>query len=157
MELKRKVRKIEIPEGSVMRARFCTILAGLFCLLVASTSLFAHHGYAAYDMTTTVTLKGTVTSFDMANPHSSIAFDVKDASGNSVHWIVETGAPVRGMRAGGFTQDTIKPGDVISISFSPGKDPDKHIGAFKSLVRADGQVFPKPSAEGAAPDNPPAK
>jgi hypothetical protein len=104
--------------------------------------MFAHHGYAAYDMTTTMTLKGTITSFELANPHSSIAFDAKDDSGNIVHWVVETGAPARGMRASGFTPDTLKPGDQVSITFNPGKEADKHIGVFKKVELSDGKVYP---------------
>ena len=56
---------------------FSTILAGFFLL---SPPLFAHHGYAAYDMTTVQTLKGTVTSFMLQNPHSTVSVDVTDAS-----------------------------------------------------------------------------
>ena len=125
-----------------MRTNRSVILAGVVCLLMASAPVFAHHGYAAYDMTTTMTLKGTVTSFELANPHSSIAFDAKDDSGNVVHWVVETGAPVRGMRAGGFTSDTLKPGDQITITFNPGKEADKHIGVFKTVQLSDGKVYP---------------
>jgi hypothetical protein len=115
---------------------------------MASASMFAHHGYAAYDMTTSMTMKGTVTSYELANPHSSIAFDVKDASGNVVHWIVETGLPVRGMRASGFASDTLKPGDEITITFNPGKEADKHIGVFKAVTLSDGRVFPVPGSTG---------
>ena len=42
-------------------------------------------------MTKTVTLIGTVTDFEMANPHSAINFDVKDESGKVQHWGVEFG------------------------------------------------------------------
>jgi hypothetical protein len=99
-------------------------------------------------MTTTVTLKGTVTSFELANPHSSIAFDAKDDSGNIVHWVVETGAPVRGMRAGGFTSDTLKAGDQITITFNPGKEADRHIGVFKTVQLSDGSIYPKAQPAG---------
>jgi hypothetical protein len=124
------------------------ILAALISTLMVSASMFAHHGYAAYDMTTSMTMKGTVTSYELANPHSSIAFDVKDASGNVVHWIVETGLPVRGMRASGFASDTLKPGDEITITFNPGKEADKHIGVFKVVTLSDGRVFPVPGSTG---------
>ncbi len=133
-----------------MRTNRFLMLAGVLCLLMASAPMFAHHGYAAYDMTTTVTLKGTVTSFELANPHSSIAFDAKDDSGNVVHWVVETGSPVRGMRAGGFTSDTLKPGDPITITFNPGKEADKHIGVFKSVQLSDGKVYPIAQPAGGA-------
>ena len=125
-----------------------------FAFLFAAAPLFAHHGYAAYDMTKTLSMKGTVTSYAMANPHGSIALDVRDANGNVVHWIVETGATVRLMRAQGFTSDTLKPGDTVTVTFSPGKDADKHIGVFKQVELADGEVFPKPTAGGNAAANP---
>ena len=137
-----------------MRTGPIVILAGFSCILIASTSLLAHHGYAAYDMTKTLSMKGTVTSYAMANPHGSIALDVRDANGNVVHWIVETGATVRLMRAQGFTSDTLKPGDTVTVTFSPGKDADKHIGVFKQVELADGEVFPKPTAGGNAAANP---
>ena len=131
-----------------MRIKRCAFLSGILCLLIFSVPIFAHHGYAAYDMTTSMTLKGTVTSYELANPHSSIAFDVKDASGNVVHWIVETGLPVRGMRATGFTSDTLKPGDEITITFNPGKEADRHIGVFKAVTLSDGRVYPLPGSSG---------
>jgi hypothetical protein len=48
------------------------------CILMMAPVTFAHHWYAAYDNAKSVTLIGTVTDFEMANPHSSIKFDVKD-------------------------------------------------------------------------------
>jgi hypothetical protein len=137
-----------------MRIKPFLILAGSFCILLVSNSLLAHHGYAAYDMTKTLTMKGTVTSYAMANPHGSITLDVKDENGNVVHWIVETGATVRLMKAQGFTQSTLKPGDVVTVTFSPGKDTDKHIGVFKQVELADGEVFPKPISGANAAANP---
>jgi hypothetical protein len=137
-----------------MRTGPIVILAGFSCILIASTSLLAHHGYAAYDMTKTLSMTGTVTSYSMANPHGSIALDVKDADGKLVHWIVETGATVRLMRAQGFTPDTLKPGDTVTVTFSPGKDANKHIGVFIQVELADGEVFPKPTAGGNAAANP---
>lgn len=137
-----------------MRTKPIVILAGALCSLLVSTTLLAHHGYAAYDMTKTLSMKGTVTSYAMANPHGSIALDVKDENGNVVHWIVETGATVRLMRAQGFTPDTLKPGDIVTVTFSPGKDADRHIGVFKQVELADGEVFPKSSSGANAAANP---
>ena len=76
---------------------------------------YAHHGYAAYDLTKTVTVTGSVTEMMMANPHSSLAFDVKDDKGNSDHWAIEFGT-LRGLVAEGWTRDTLKPGDQITVS-----------------------------------------
>jgi len=137
-----------------MRSRPIVTLAGIVCILPVSTSLFAHHGYAAYDMTTTLSMTGTVTSYAMANPHGSIALDVTDASGNLVHWVVETGATVHLMKAQGFTPNTLKRGDIVTVTFNPGKDARRHIGVFKQVELSDGEVFPRLMPGGNAAANP---
>src|SRR5579863_1908131 len=90
-------------------------------LLVSSLPLFAHHGNAAYDAEKTVTLKGTVTDYVWSNPHVFVKFDVKDDSGNVVHWIVEGQNPVS-MTQIGWTKNTFKPGDVVEIDAMPAKN-----------------------------------
>ena len=82
---------------------------------LCSMPLLAHHGYAAYDETKEVTLRGTVTEFDWANPHTEIYFDVKNASGNIVHWGCETLSPTKLSRAG-WSKDAVKPGDHITVT-----------------------------------------
>ena len=90
---------------------YVAVLLGLG--LGFSPRAYAHHGYAAYDLTKTITVSGSVTEMMMANPHSSLAFDVKDDKGNSDHWAVEFGT-LRGLVAEGWTKDTLKPGDQIT-------------------------------------------
>jgi len=123
-----------------MKRKHIVSLALLAGLLISSTPLLAHHGYAAYDMTTTRTLKGTITNFNMANPHSQIAFDVKDDKGNVEHWVVECAPPVRSMKQIGFDYDTLKPGDVATITFNPGKN-TAHVGVMFSVELPDGRVI----------------
>jgi hypothetical protein len=122
----------------------------LVCLIAVaivsvSASAFAHHGYSAYDMTKIRSAKATITSFELANPHSSITCDITDADGNVEHWSIETGAPMRGMRAAGFTQETLKPGDVVTIYFYGAKN-GAPVGAFSKVVFPDGRVMPPPGA-----------
>src|SRR4051812_39435300 len=90
-------------------------------VLTFSPGIWAHHGYAAYDMTKTVAVKGSVTDLMLANPHSSLSFDVKDDKGNLEHWAVEFGT-LRGLIADGWTRSTLKPGDQINISLHPSKN-----------------------------------
>ena len=90
-------------------------------LLAVSVPLFAHHGNAAYDATTSITVKGTVTGYVWANPHVFVKLDAKDDSGNPVHWVVEGQNPVS-MSAIGWTKDTFKPGDVVEIDAMPAKN-----------------------------------
>jgi hypothetical protein len=47
------------------------------------------------------------------------------------------------MRAAGFTQDTLKPGDVVTIYFYPAKN-GADVGAFSKVVFSDGRVMPPP-------------
>ena len=54
----------------------CCAIAAL--VAISSTAVFAHHGSAAYDMSKSLTLDGTVTSLDWNNPHCLLHFDAKD-------------------------------------------------------------------------------
>ncbi len=117
------------------------VFAGILGLLIVSTPLSAHHGYAAYDMTTTLSVKATIVSLVMENPHSSIAFDVKDANGNVEHWFSESGNP-RNMRADGFTPDSVKPGDQVTIYYHPSKN-GAHVVVLTRVEFPDGRVLPQ--------------
>lgn len=96
-------------------------LSAVAFLFASSTAISAHHGNAAYDETKEVTLKGTVTEFDWANPHAQIYFDVKDAKGNVVHWGCETLSPGKLVRTG-WSKDAVKAGDQITITLVAAKN-----------------------------------
>jgi len=84
-------------------------------------SLDAHHGSAIYDTKHTLTLIGTVTELTLANPHSTIALDVKNEQGGVTHWVVEFGV-LRELKQQGWADDTLKPGDEIKVPIHPKKD-----------------------------------
>ena len=117
------------------------VFAGIIALLTVSAPVLAHHGYAAYDMTTTLSVKATIVSLVMENPHSSIAFDVKDANGNVEHWFSESGNP-RNMRADGFTPESVKPGDQVTIYYHPSKN-GAHVVVLTKVEFPDGRVLPQ--------------
>jgi hypothetical protein len=102
-----------------------------------STSALAHHGYAAYDNTKTLSLKGTVTEYQMANPHSTLKFDVKDESGKIQNWAIEFGT-VRDLMKKGWMQDTLKPGDQIAVTLHPAKN-GATVGVSSKITYADGR------------------
>ena len=101
-----------------------TLLPCLFvitCALLASIPLAAHHGTnISYDHDKPITLKGTVTEFVWANPHSQLYFDVKDEKGNVVHWGGELNSPGNLARQG-WTRRHFKAGDVITLTVFPSK------------------------------------
>ncbi len=155
-------RPICVPSGSQVKepvtggemknnpALLALIFAGL---LIPAASLQAHHGLSAYDMTATRSLKGTITSFDLANPHAQIAFDVKDDAGTVEHWTVESGPAIRAMKEAGWRADSLKPGDEVTIFFHPSKRA-VNVGVLIRVVFPDGAVLPlKNSGEKAEPNN----
>jgi hypothetical protein len=101
--------------------------------------LRAHHGNASYDNDNPITIKGTVTEFSWTNPHVQIYLDVKDDKGKVVHWSVETYSPGKLVRAG-WTKDSVKPGDQVSITLIPAKS-GAPVGFLHKLVLPDGTVL----------------
>ena len=89
--------------------------------VVLTVPALAHHARSGYDLSKTVTFKATVTKVDWMNPHALIYFDVNDSSGRIQNWHAITGGPSR-MSRYGWTGDTLKPGDPITITGNPTKE-----------------------------------
>ncbi len=122
-----------------MRSKFLTffVLATLFS--IGSSSLFAHHGNAAFDAGKKVTLKGTVTEWVWANPHCWLKFDVKDDKGTVVHWVAETNnAP--DMIERGWSMHSFKTGDEVTVTVEPVKNGNP-VGRVLSVVLPNGQTL----------------
>ena len=86
----------------------------IFLLLGLPGSIFAHHSNAEYDRDHQSKLKGTVVEFKWTNPHTQIVFDVKGRDGPLQRWIGEGPSPSQ-MTENGWTKETLKPGDRISV------------------------------------------
>jgi hypothetical protein len=122
------------------RNRLRDICCGVLGLLMVSSSLLAHHaGAALYDTEHPITLIGVVTEYDFVNPHTHIHFDVKNAEGVIEKWVAESAPPQRLFRAG-WTRDSLKPGDQITVTGFAMKDSTKNI-SIKSLTGPDGKVL----------------
>jgi hypothetical protein len=115
------------------------VIMTFLCFLAVSVPLFAHHGTAAYDTDKKITLKATVTEWFWANPHCFLKFDAKDDKGNVAHWATETSNPSDMVNLG-WSKDTFKPGDVITVTFIPVKNGNP-IGRVESVVLANGQTL----------------
>jgi Family of unknown function (DUF6152) len=118
------------------RAFFWALLFGLIAVAVPA---FAHHGYAAYDLTKVVTLKGTITSYTLANPHSTITFDVKDPKGKLQHWSAEFGY-MRQMKAAGWTAKSLQQGDEVILDVNVAKN-GSYVAALRKVAFPDGRVL----------------
>ena len=76
----------------------------------------AHHGFSSeYDENKPLTLTGTVSKLEWTNPHARFYIDVKDAGGKVTTWNFEL-ASLNSLRRNGWTQFTLKIGDVVTAS-----------------------------------------
>jgi hypothetical protein len=112
------------------------------CVLYAAQA-GAHHSFAVFfdgDKVTAVT--GTVTEFKFANPHGTIALDVKGKGGKSEVWKAETNAPVI-LRRLGWSKDSLQVGETITVEGWLARD-GKHYLRMRKVTRADGTTVGKP-------------
>ena len=90
--------------------------------LLSVVPMFAHHAQTLYDRESSVTVEGTVTKMEWTNPHIFLFFDVKGANGSVENWGTEFSSPVTLRRNYGWSKDTFKPGDRITVTGNPRKD-----------------------------------
>jgi hypothetical protein len=92
-------------------------------VLIACAALLAHHGGAVeWQMGKSVgPLTGTVTKFNFVYPHPSILFDVKTPAGELQHWAGMLRPTPAILREHGWTRNSMKPGDTITITLTPHK------------------------------------
>ncbi len=113
---------------------FVGLLAGGAAILLALAPAFAQHTVAAkFDVSKTITLTGTVTQIDWANPYSHILMKVPVANSSSpARWAVEIESSIL-LAKNGWNQTTVKPGDVIKVEGPPARDGSKQISG-KNIV-----------------------
>jgi hypothetical protein len=100
---------------------------------------FAHHSFAMFDNTKTITFQGTVKDFEWINPHAWISIMVPNQAGVPEEWSFEMGA-LGQLSASGLKPDTLKPGDKVTVRVHPMKNGSRG-GQYMSMTLADGQVF----------------
>jgi hypothetical protein len=83
-----------------------------------AVSAFAHHSFAVYDHTRTVTLTGEVTKFQWTNPHGYLEIDVKEKDGSVKHYSLEM-TSINMMTRLGWRSNMIKAGDRVVATIAP--------------------------------------
>lgn len=120
-----------------MNGRMISFLALLTAFFVASGPAFAHHSMSMYDRGRETTFKATITEFSWANPHAQIIFTAADERGNVVRWMAEGPGPNR-LAGHGWSKDTLKPGDQVTIIGNCNKDGSPTM-RFVRVVLPNGQ------------------
>jgi hypothetical protein len=107
-------------------------------LLLGSPSVYAHHSFAMFDATRNVTVSGTVKQVDYANPHVWVYLTVEN-KGKIENWGME-GGNLGGLYRMGWTKDSVKVGDKITMEVHPLKDGTTG-GQIVRVTTAEGKVF----------------
>jgi hypothetical protein len=98
----------------------------------------AHHSFAVYDHTKTMTLTGDVKTFQWTNPHVVIWLLVKPAGGGEPQeWGIETTSPGVLTRSG-WTRNSIKAGDRVTVEFNPMRDGTRG-GGLNTVILPSGE------------------
>ena len=125
--------------------------AGLVVLTwgVAATPAFAHHSFGRYDMAKTSEITGAVSKWEWSNPHCWLFVDVAAPDGKTVTYGFELRSVGELLRTG-WTKTSVKPGDMVTVSFRPMRD-GSPAGLMASVVK-DGKPI---GGRGAPPPPPP--
>lgn len=122
-------------------------------LLAWAHLAYAHHGSnISYQTDKTITVAGTVTEWDFANPHPQIYFDLKNEQGDVAHWAAEllpSPLMLKNMKAG-WSRTTMKPGDQIVLTCNPSKTAGAKACLAKGLT-VNGMEWPLGPGAGPPP------
>ena len=115
-----------------------TLLAAAAGLLLAAVPVNAHHAFAEeFDINGPVKLEGTLTRWEMINPHSWFHLDVKGPDGKVVPWMIEAGSPNQLIKLG-VTKNTLAIGTEFIIEGYQAKD-GTNKGVGRNFLFADGR------------------
>jgi hypothetical protein len=116
----------------------CAVL----CLAAAAYPAAAHHSTTMFDHSKNVTIAGVVKEVHWTNPHVAIfVFGTAREGEEPTMWLLEMTSPGNLIRAGGWSRTAVKPGDKVTVDFSPLRDGKKGGALKKITLVATGQFY----------------
>jgi hypothetical protein len=115
--------------------------------VLAAYPAAAHHSFSMFETSKQLTLKGAVHDFQWGNPHIWLELTVPDGQGGSKQWSIEGSSP-NTLRRHGWSRETFKPGDSVTVVIYPLKD-GRGGGAFIRATFADGHEISEAPGVGA--------
>ena len=124
--------------SSLKKVVAATALLGLGAI---AWPVAAHHATSMFDHAKVVSINGVVKEVHWTNPHVGIYVDVTPKEGGETAlWVIEMTSPGNLVRAGGWTRNSVKPGDKVTIDMAPLRDGKKG-GALKKVTLVDSGKF----------------
>ena len=114
----------------------CAAFLGVAAVL-ASPVAQAHHSFAMFDSSRSITLHGTVSKYQWTNPHGYLEIDAEQPGGEMKHFTLEM-TSINMMTRGGWTSRTVKAGDVVTAIAAPLRD-GRAGGLLLELTLPDGR------------------
>ena len=116
-----------------------TLFALAAAVIVAATPALAHHSFAAYyHEDQSMSVEGQVQEFQFRSPHAILLVTARTPEGQTETYAAEWGNPQRLGRQG-ITKETLKPGDFVVLTGSPGRTASEFKMHLKGIRRpADG-------------------
>lgn len=131
------------------RALSTIILAGALAI-GGGVPLAAHHSISAeFDTNSPITFTGTIKQVDWMNPHIYTHVEVKNPDGSIVVYKVEGGPPNSLFRQG-WRRDSLKAGEVVTVSGIKAKSPTSRNIGQATITTADGRRIYAQGGRGAA-------
>ena len=94
----------------------------LFATAAVAAPALAHHSFSMFDQEKVLTMNGTVKELEWTNPHSWLRVMVEDATTHQpLQWSIELASTGQQTRIG-WTKESVKPGDKVSIEINPLRD-----------------------------------
>ena len=115
------------------------LLTPFLAALVVGVPAYAHHSFAAhYFEDQTMAIGGELMQFEYKSPHAWVYVMAKDRDGQLQRFAAEWSNPNR-LKGQNITKDTLKPGDYVIVSGSPGRNAAERTLHLKGIERpADG-------------------
>ncbi len=108
----------------------------LLILVMTTFPLSAHHSFAAYyNESQSISLEGTVREFRYKSPHAILVFHAPDSAGRMQQYEAEWANPNR-LERQGIRISTLRPGDIVVVTGSPGRVASENKVHLKGIRRA---------------------
>lgn len=112
-----------------------TLLTLALAMLIAGIPAGAHHSFATYYFENqSITIEGDVQEFQFRSPHAILLFAARGPEGQMHTYAAEWGNPRR-LGGQGIDKDTLKTGDRVVVTGSPGRNASDYKVHLKGIQR----------------------